>query len=634
MKRFIKCFLVYYLMIIYLEVLFKFIAFENINLEDIVFTLIFSLVYGLYLSIINTFLNQKQRYHVNLINLILITFIFLSQELSYLILGTTFSMYSLNLAGQAFDFVRFIAMAFKKHFIKIILTFIPLVLYIIHHKNLNFEEKTDKLLKYIYMFFAVYLFTLLSLCYKQNETYSPYDLYYDTHAPSITAKKLGLLTEVRLDLKRYVFGFNPKINIETNKQKKDKNLEYNELDLNFDTGNDTKLISDYISSTMPTNKNKHTGEFKDKNIIYILAEGFNSIAVDKELTPTLYKMVNAGYKFENYYSPMFMSTTGGEYQFDLSLIPTEEALTKWKNGGLYLPYTVGNVFKNKGYSVHAYHNWTYSYYKRNNTMPEMGYDNYIACGNGLELKMDCNSWPTSDIEMIDASIDDYINEDKFAVYYVTLSGHQEYNFDGNEMALKNKKYVEDLQYSEEIKAYLASQIELDKALNKLVKKLEKAKKLDDTVIVLSGDHYPYSLSADTINEISTYKRDETFEVNNSNLIIYNPKIEKQSIKKLASSVDVLPTILNMYDIKYDSRLLMGKDIFSNHDSLVIFSDYSWITEKGRFNATTGIFSKNNTDTNIEDDYVSKINKEVQARLKVSTSIIDKNYYEILFNTNQ
>ena len=634
MKRFIKCFLVYYLMIFYLEVLFKFIAFDNINLEDIIFTLIFSLVYGLYLSIINTFLNQKQRYHVNLINLILITFIFLSQELSYLILGTTFSMYSLNLAGQAIDFVRFIVMAFRKHFIKIILTFIPLVLYIIHHKNLNYEEKTDKLLKYTYMFFAVYLFTLLSLCYKQNETYSPYDLYYDTHAPSITAKKMGLLTEVRLDLKRYVFGFNPKINIENNNQQKDKNLEYNELDLNFDTGNDTKLISDYLSNTMPTNKNKHTGEFKDKNIIYILAEGFNSIAVDKELTPTLYKMVNSGYKFENYYSPMFMSTTGGEYQFDLSLIPTEEALTKWKNGGLYLPYTVGNVFKNKGYSVHAYHNWTYSYYKRNNTMPEMGYDNYIACGNGLELKMDCNSWPTSDVEMIDASIDDYINEDKFAVYYVTLSGHQEYNFDGNEMALKNKKYVEDLPYSEEIKAYLASQIELDKALNKLVKKLEKAKKLDDTVIVLSGDHYPYSLSADTINEISTYKRDETFEVNNSNLIIYNPKIEKQSIKKLASSVDVLPTILNMYDIKYDSRLLMGKDIFSNHDSLVIFSDYSWITEKGRFNAITGIFSEKNADTNIEDDYVSRINKEVQARLKVSTSIIDKNYYEILFNANQ
>ena len=634
MKRFIKCFLVYYLMIIYLEVLFKLIAFENINLEDMVFTLIFSLMYAMWLSIINTFLNQKQRFYVNLINLIIITFIFLSEEFSYLILGSTFSIYSLNLAGQAFDFARFILMAFKKHFIKIILTLVPVILYIIHHKNLDFEEKPDKLLKYIYMFIGIYLVTLLSLCYKQNETYSPYDLYFETHAPSITSKKLGLLTEVRLDLKRYLFGFNPTIRVEKNNLKRDKSLEYNEIDLKFNTGEATKYISDYLSNVFPTNKNKHTGEFKGKNIIYILAEGFNSIAVDKELTPTLYKLVNSGYKFENYYSPMFMSTTGGEYQFNLSLIPTEEALTKWKNGGLNLPYTIGNVFKNEGYNVYAYHNWTYSYYKRDNTMPEMGYENYIACGNGLEQKMDCNLWPTSDVEMINASVDDYINDDKFAVYYVTLSGHQEYNFEGNEMAIKNQKYVENLPYSEEIKAYLASQKELDKALKKLIKKLEKAKKLDDTVIVLSGDHYPYSLSAETINEISTYKRDETFGVNNSNLIIYNPSVKKESVKKLASSVDVLPTILNMYGINYDSRLLMGKDIFSNHNSLVIFSDYSWISEKGRFNATTGIFTKKDENTNIEEDYVSRINNEVQARLKVSTGIIDKNYYDILFNANK
>ena len=240
--------------------------------------------------------------------------------------------------------------------------------------------------------------------------------------------------------------------------------------------------------------------------------------------------------------------------------------------------------------------------------------------------MNCNIWPPSDIEMIDSTINDYINEDHFAVYYVTVSGHAEYNFMGNNIAAKNKSLVKDLEYSDAVKAYLATQIELDRALEKLLQHLREKGKLDDTVIVLSGDHYPYTLSVDQMNERSNYDKDIVFEVNKSNLILYNSATPRKTINKLACSVDVLPTILNMFNVKYDSRLLIGTDIMSEHDSLVIFNDFSWISEKGRYSTRTGKFIPNE-ETEVEEDYVSKINREVKNRINVSDNIVLNNYYE-------
>ena len=76
-------------------------------------------------------------------------------------------------------------------------------------------------------------------------------------------------------------------------------------------------------------------------------------------------------------------------------------------------------------------------------------------------------------------------------------------------------------YSKPVKAYLATQMELDRALELLIQKLEEKGILEDTVIALVGDHYPYTLSIDQINEVSTYPRDSIVEVNRSNFILWN-----------------------------------------------------------------------------------------------------------------
>ena len=230
---------------------------------------------------------------------------------------------------------------------------------------------------------------------------------------------------------------------------------------------------------------------------------------------------------------------------------------------------------------------------------------------------------------MDATINDYINSDKpFMTYYMTVSGHFYYNFSDNSMAKKNKDLVNDLDYPEEVKGYIATQIELDKALELLINKLKEKDKLDDTVIVLLADHFPYNLSLDNINILSTYKRDYLIEANSNNLIIYNSKMKKVTVDKVGMSIDVLPTVLNLFGINYDSRIIMGKDILSTTPGIAIFKDKSWVTNKGTYYASTGRFEAKADD--IEEDYVKNINAIVSNRVAISRMIVDSDYYKYLF----
>lgn len=641
MKKFLKCFLFFFLSLVFLEYVYKVAAFHILFDRGLIYMVLFSALYAWFMTIIALFLPKKLSFPTTVIIMFITTIIFIAEYMFMHIYNLTFSIYSITMADQALDFTDIIFRVMKEEWLVILLMFIPFISYIFVHKKILIQKKMEYIYKYLGILLGAYLLVLLSLNINKDQDYSPYNLYFEVHAPSTMVNTLGLATEFRLDITRFLFGFDPKIEIDGDvDMEPDKGepivseTKYNKLDLNFDFDSNSSSINSinaFFKSQDATNQNEYTGIFKGKNIIYILAEGFNSLAVDKDITPTLYKLTNSSFVFENYYSPVFMSTTGGEFQFSTGLIPTQESLNKWKSGNIFFPYTIGNVFKNSGYETIAYHNWTYTYYKRHVTMPNLGFDTFKACGNGLQKEMNCKLWPPSDIDMMKATVGEYYNKDKFAVHYITVSGHAEYNFFGNNMAMKNKQFVKDLPYSTSIKAYLATQIELDRALEYMMKELENANKLDDTVIVLSGDHYPYTLSVDEINEKSEFPRDELFEVNRSNLIIYNSEIEKPVIvDKLASSIDVIPTIMNMFGYEYDSRIMIGSDIMSDHESVVVFSDNSWISEKGRYNARLKKFIPNDEEV-VEDDYIAKINRNVQNRVNVSTQILRTNYYKALFD---
>ena len=280
------------------------------------------------------------------------------------------------------------------------------------------------------------------------------------------------------------------------------------------------------------------------------------------------------------------------------------------------------------YCLSLYQKFSHTDFTVQPVMLDLGFDNFQFRYNGLEKRMNCNTWPQSDYDMVNVTMEDFIDSDKFMTYYVSVSGHMPWSFSENNMSYRNREAVKDLNMSEEAKAYVAANIELDKAMEVLIEKLKEVGKLDDTVFIIIPDHYPYSMNINTINELSSYERDTKFEVNHSSLIIYNSLDEHQVIDKVITQLDVLPTIYNLFGMEYDSRLIMGKDIFSNADGLVYFQDRSWITNKGRYNASNGKFTPS-TDEQVDNEYIKKINNIVTSRINMSKLIMENNYYKIV-----
>ncbi|MBQ1476833.1 MAG: LTA synthase family protein, partial [Erysipelotrichaceae bacterium] len=387
-----------------------------------------------------------------------------------------------------------------------------------------------------------------------------------------------------------------------------------------------KQLDEYFKIARPTYENEYTGYFKGKNLIYIMAESFNEIAVTKELTPTLYRLIHQGFEFKNYYSPTIYSTIGGECQELTGLFFAPRMLGIWKRGTNAFPMGLATVFKEAGYKTYAYHNSDFTFQDRDKYLAALGFDNFTGCGNGLEQKMACK-WVASDKDLIDATVDDYTGEEPFMVYYATVSGHGEY-WPDHEQAKKYMDLVNEY-YGDEVsvtaRSYVATQIELDRAMQELLLKLEQKGVLEDTVIVLAADHHPYFLDLKYINELSDYERDSSIESQSSSLIIYNPSVPHTEIEKVCGTPDVLPTVYNLFDIPYDSRLMTGKDIFSTEPGFVAFSDWSFVSDKGSFNSVKGVFTpKEGLEVSEEEE--DALWAQVASRFNTSSLILEKNYY--------
>lgn len=643
-----KKMLIIFLNLLYLELIYHLFIFNSFKLKHIFLITIFTVLSTIFIDLITSLFTKKVNKWLMIIINCFLSVLFIAQIINYRFYGNVISIYSIIHGGQVFGFLSAIFSVLWQNITCVILLLIPIPLYIIFNKKIETDNLSWKvILKKNGLLIIVFILSLLSLQTDKKEIYSAKNLYYYRHAPLETVKKLGMLTTLRLDLERTITGFEenltkvtdlnlPEVKEDTKNEDK---IKYNIEDIDFlklaeeETKTEIKNIHYYMANETPTKQNKYTGMFKNKNLIVITAEAFSPIAVNEALTPTLYKLVNQGFTFTNFYSPIYyVSTSDGEYVSLTSLLPKESVWSFYKSSKNYLPYVYGNVFKNLGYETYAFHDGQYKYYDRNLSHPNMGYK-YMACGNGLEKLMNCKKWPQSDLEMINATFDMYSNEEKFVAYYMSISGHLEYNFYGNNMANKNKALVADTEYSDKIKAYIACQIELDKALEELINKLKEKNILDDTVIVLSADHYPYGLTNDDINSVTPLE-DAKFDIHKNNLIIWSNTMKKNiKIDKIAESLDILPTILNLFGINYDSRLLIGKDILSDTDGLVILNDRSWITKYGKYNASTQKFTSL-TEEEIPENYVNKINEIVANKFVISKNILDTNYYKHVFKEEQ
>lgn len=650
------------------------------------FTLLFSLSVAFVLWVICSLFKPEKMRLAAIIEIAALYVLYAVQIVYYSVFKTFFIFYSLKAGGadQVIEdgIVKTTINAIFTSLPKLILLAVPLVLLIALGKRFVVTLKVNWLQRGIGIAAAVvihYLCILLILIFP-----APREVYRGVFDVKISASTFGMLRTEWLDLKYSIFGAPTDDDIDIpEKEEKEPQQEvvYKKNVLNIDfaaraasSSNDSiKKLDEYFAAQEGTYQNEYTGMFEGYNLIYITAEGFSPYAVDPELTPTLYKMANEGFKFNNSYNPIWgVSTSDGEYVTCTGLIPKSGVWSFYVSGENSMPFCMGNqfnrIFAAKGLNktARAYHNHTYTYYHRDVSHPNMGY-NYVGYGNGLEGKIK-KTWPESDLEMMQATIDDYLTTDQpFHAYYMTVSGHLNYSFVGNAMSKKNQDLVAHLNMSDTAKAYLACNIELDRAMEYLLQRLNEAGVAERTLICINADHYPYGLldeeSGDTyryFNEFLGHNVETTFELFKSTIIMYAQGMEPVTVDKYCSSLDIMPTVSNLLGLKYDSRLFMGNDILSTADQLVIFSDRSWISEAGKYDSGTKVFTPfdanyfkdevtketvideatgqqtvvekvTKTAQQVQEDYVANMKKVVNNKFKVSALILENDYYGKVIN---
>ncbi len=684
----------------------------KIELTNIFF---FSFSFGAFISFILSLIKNRTALRITAIVLTIVLALILGSQMIYFqIFRVYYSLESTSMAGEAMtDFGAVMWDTIGKNLFYILLLCVPTIIMAVFSGPLsNYPaRRLPPILKYFCATVMAFSFICGSVSAANDSGDYGSLYYYKYHDPTESANKLGILTSVRLALQGYLFGeLEEKVVVEsgmndiynpfetdgdgttapdspnggttgptdttepngTTKPPKPVEYGYNIIEnLDFSaTSGKIGQLNNYFTSLTPTKKNQYTGMFEGYNLIFLTLEGFSHHVIDPKLTPTLYMMANEGFVFENFYNGTWGgSTSTGEYanltgNFYNSTDCMQKLLPK-----TYQPFVLGNQFKKLGYTTKAYHGWTHGYYNRDESHPSLGYE-WIAYNNPKSTHYDKNytgidtfvaadgtkmkfPWVPSDHETAKVTVNDFIDKEPFHVYYMTISGHTNYNWSGNAMCKKHRSFINDycqqngLNYSEKVKAYIACQYEVELMLAELVNNLRDAGVLDRTVFAMGADHYPYGMyendSAQYLAELYGLPENGingNFELYRNAFIIWNSAMEEPiRVDTPCSAIDILPTLSNLFGLEYDSRLMAGTDVLSGDEPIVILNfdngggSWNWLTRYGSYKTSTKKFTPAEGFTATDEEisaYVNSVNQLVSAKRKYTFYVIENDYYAYVF----
>jgi len=594
-------------------------------------------------------LPEKLIFPVNLVLTLTGTVLYGSQMVYCFIFGTPYSVAQMGLgAGAVSQFYREMLTTMQENWPWIAALLMPLVVWIALQWN-HWLERPEKKSRVISLLLAAAMISAvwLDICRGGTNMFS--DHYFFTSRKSTTAQtmeRFGVPMTFVLELTRpessAAMSAPVEISEETTLEEAQEPVVYNVLPFDFDSlsaGTDNKkliALNQYFSQVPGTNQNEYTGMLRDYNLIFICAESFSPAAVDPVYTPTLYKLTHEGFLFENFYTSFPNTTTDGEYTLTQGLYPdstkdkySSSMMASSKN---YLPYALGNFFQREfGVKSWGYHNNVGNYYHRDQSHPNMGYEMKFN-KDGMTFT---GYWPTSDLEMMEQSVDDYINQPQFHAYYMTFSGHYQYNPEDNGVVRKHYNSMAESPWRHMAqKSYLACHKELDLALEYLLKRLEEAGIADKTAIVMATDHTPYGLAKELYFEMIGEEED-FFGWYQSDLVFWVGGLEEPVVvEEYCSTADILPTILNLWGFPYDSRLYPGTDVFSDGVHAAVLIDHSFLTDKVWFNSNTGEIRYQVPEAEIPENYVENMNQLIASRFEFSAEILRNNYYQHILGTNE
>lgn len=420
-----------------------------------------------------------------------------------------------------------------------------------------------------------------------------------------------------------------------------------------------KTFREYYEQDDESEKeNKYTDLFKGKNVLVIHAESVQGFTMNLKfngevLTPNLNKLASEGIYFSNFYSQESVgNSSDSEFTSLSSLLPSS-------SGTVFMNYfnreyeTILKLLKEKEYYTFSMHANNGNAWNRNVTYKYLGYDDFYYYTKDYEIDEKIGLG-LSDKSFFRQSVDKIkkINKENKNWYgtLVMLTNHTP--FDDTETFEYSTDYKTDqineetgekitVPWLEETKIgnYLKSVNYADEAIGELINNLDENGLLDDTIIVIYGDHdsklkqsefkklyeseYYESVLIDKDNTVGIID-DFTYEINRKvPFIIWSKdtvgtKYNKE-VKEVMGMIDVMPTLANMLGV--EPKYALGNDMFSIDENVVVFPDGNWITNKLYYNSSKGTFRQIDLDTSIDMKSVDYYNKYAEALINISNGII-------------
>ena len=511
------------------------------------------------------------------------------------------------------------------------LLFLPLVIYLIYSIITHNKKKTINRIKPLIIASIAFILTFLCFYIDVNPTLLN-EHYISSNNAEFLLNSIGLSHFLIRDIVNVIKPSKENVTIDIPIEKEEPKETAYILDetrwlKDIENEKDERILAvdNYLKSKDINIKNDDTGLYEGKNFIYFLVESLDYVAVDKDLTPTLYKIFTEGRSYYKHYTPKYSCTTGeSEFIANTSLVPFNDVCTPNKVPGNKYPEALANLFANKGYKASSYHNWNDQYYDRHKEHLSFGFSSFKDVD---DLKIPLIGGWQSDETLIEKAFPEFISDEPFFAFIITSSMHWPYDSSSNlgDRYLKEVNAVHP-DYPIELKRYLSKAIEFDKSLAKLLELLEDSGHLEDTVISLYSDHHPFKINV-------SYLTDNTKLVDRNNLygadltpfLFYLDGEEKKEIKTVNSTFDQVPTIANLFNLNYDARLYVGKDIVLD-DSLVIYPNSDWINKDGIYQLSSNKFTSFN-GKEYSDEEIEKINKQVKNAINYSYLVMNNDYFK-------
>lgn len=507
----------------------------------------------LLVALFSLFLPKKVSRIFDISVIILYTFYVFAQDNYYRIFDDFFSFREAGNFNEGIEFAEGMYVFKIIHVYFIVLAIVVLILYLLHNK-ISHLEFNKGILKTVYAL-PLFLFFLVNI--NAQFPVNPARLHLSDHYLYVST----------FSKERFVSRFGT-----YNLLLKDG---ASSLIPSFSTQRDMDYIEDYYEDNDKLHSNnEYTGMFEGKNLIFIVGESFDSIVVSEELTPNIYKLKSEGIDFQNHFTPVFPRTTcDSEVIFNTSIIPSiQDGPTCYVYNENTYSHSIAELFNSEDYLTNAFHNNYKEFYTRDFVYEGFGYDNFYG-QHELGLSEDEKRYDSVFYDFSEKY--SVFENDKFFSFLLTISGHSPYDL--SNLAVEEHYDAVNAHYGdtapESIKMYIASQIETDVMIGKIFDDLESKGILEDTVIILTNDHYPYVLDQ---GDYESYKNiDEDFMKTKGVMYLWASGIDHVEVTKLTSSFDFLPTIVNMFNLDGDYNNYVGNDIFSNdYDPLVYFKDFS------------------------------------------------------------